>query len=64
MAKRQSFADKVAHAQAKGQHTCPVCGNALQTVKWVTSEMSARKAYRFSQKMVNVCKCNNKEIYG
>ena len=64
MAKKQSFADKVAHAQAKGQNTCPVCGSALQTVKWVSSEVSNRKAHRFTKKMVNVCKCNNKEIYG
>jgi hypothetical protein len=64
MAKRQSFADKVAHAQARGQRSCPQCGSPIQVVKLVTSERSSKGSYRFIQKMVNVCQCNDKEVYG
>lgn len=64
MAKDHSFAAKIARSQLKGQRHCPVCGEPVKTVRWVTSEMSSRNAYRFNQKMVNVCKCNSKEIYG
>jgi hypothetical protein len=64
MAKRQSFADKVAHAQARGQKNCPQCGDPVQVVRLVTSERSSKGSYRFINKMVSVCKCNSKEIYG
>jgi len=64
MAKRQSFADKSAHAQGRGPKNCPQCGNPLQTVRLVTSELSPAGTYRFNRKMVKVCKCNSKEIYG
>ncbi|KPL19950.1 MAG: hypothetical protein AMJ92_00350 [candidate division Zixibacteria bacterium SM23_81] len=64
MAKDHSFAAKVARSTSKGQRNCPVCGGPIQTIRLVTSEISPRNAYRFNQKMVNVCKCNSKEIYG
>jgi hypothetical protein len=64
VAKRQSFADKVAHAQAKGPRNCPQCGGPVQVVQLVVSEQTPAGSYRFNKKMVNVCKCNSKEIYG
>jgi hypothetical protein len=64
VAKDHSFAAKVARGQSKKQRTCPICGGPIQTVRLVTSELSSRNAHRFSQKMVDVCKCNSKEIYG
>ncbi|MCK4272856.1 hypothetical protein KAU04_08175 [bacterium] len=64
MAKRQSFAEKSAHAQSKHQRTCPVCGAAIRSVRWVAAEVSSKNAFKFNHKMVNVCKCNEKEIYG
>jgi hypothetical protein len=64
MAKRQTFADKVAHAAARGPKNCPQCGSPVQWVRLVSSEPSPKGAYRFNQKMVSVCKCNTKEIYG
>jgi len=63
MAKDHSFAAKVARGQAKVAKNCPVCGGSIQTIRFITSELSSRNAYRFNQKMVHVCKCNHKEIY-
>ena len=64
MAKDHSFAAKIARGQAKVAQNCPVCGETIQTVRLVSSELSSRNAYRFSRKMVSVCRCNSKEIYG
>lgn len=64
MAKTQSFAEKVAKAaQSKGTK-CPVCGVIRQPILLVSSERSsATRAWRFNERRVQVCKCNEKEIY-
>ncbi len=64
MAKTQSFADKVAKAALSRGTKCPVCGTIRQPVLLVKSERSAAaKTWRFNERRVQVCKCNEKEIY-
>jgi hypothetical protein len=66
MSKDRSFAAKVAKAlsSSDGNH-CPECGEALSTVRLVVSEKQENKnSWKFNQKFVRVCKCNEKEVYG
>lgn len=66
MAKDQSFAAKVAKASAgvKGDH-CPTCSEAYSTVQLIVSEkVEHNGAWKFNQKFVRVCKCNQSEVYG
>jgi hypothetical protein len=64
MAKVQSFADKAGKGQLKRYPPCPVCGQTIQPVLHVASEKQTNGAYKFRQKHVNVCKCNEKAVYG
>ncbi|RMD91787.1 MAG: hypothetical protein D6814_17770 [Calditrichaeota bacterium] len=65
MAKATSFAEKAAKAAGKKGHICPTCGQHITTVKLVTSERSpVKSSWKFNQRFVAVCKCNEKEIYG
>ena len=66
MAKDQSFAAKVAKAAAseKGNH-CPTCGEIYHNVQLVASQKSEiRNSWKFVQKFIPVCKCNQTEVYG
>ncbi len=67
MAKDRSFAAKVAKALSDGgggSH-CPECGEHLSPVKLVVSEKSEEKnSWKFNQRIVHVCKCNQAEVYG
>ena len=63
MGKGKSFADKVAKQTLDFTLHCPECGESLSNVKMITSERSEDTgAYRFRQKLVKVCKCNEKEL--
>lgn len=64
MAKAQSFADKAAKAQKEKGIKCPKCHGTKQPILYVASERSVRGSVKFSQRRVQVCKCNEKEIYG
>ncbi len=65
MAKAMSFAEKAAKAAGKKGHTCPQCGQPVTTVKLVYSEKSpVKNSWKYNQRFVAVCKCNEKEIYG
>jgi len=66
MAKSASFAAKVAKgAMARSVKVCPQCGQNISAVKLVTSEPSpAKKSWKFNQRFVEVCKCNEDEVYG
>ncbi len=64
MAKKQDFASKTMK-MAKHGKSCPVCGEFYSFV--LKSDMIESKkagAYRFVERNVAVCKCNEKEIYG
>lgn len=67
MAKDRSFAAKVAKGardQLKSRQ-CPKCGEVMNVVKVVASEQkSDLGSWRFKERFVSVCKCNEKEVYG
>ena len=64
MAKQQTFADKAMKSQAAKGNKCPECGNVLQPVLLVASERSASTAsWKFNERRVQVCKCNEEEVY-
>ncbi|MFQ5864906.1 MAG: hypothetical protein ACE5IW_06730 [bacterium] len=66
MSKDRSFAAKVAKALShdSGNH-CPVCGETLNTIQLVVSEKSEKKnSWKFNQRFMRVCKCNEEEVYG
>ncbi len=66
MPKDRSFAAKVAKALSHdGGNHCPECGETLSTVQLVVSEkQEGTNFWRFNQRFVRVCKCNEKEVYG
>ncbi len=65
MAKAKSFVDKLSKASKIKREHCPECGEVLTTIKLITSEKSQKSgAWRFNQKFINICKCNQKEITG
>jgi len=63
MAKQQTFADKAAKAAMQHGKKCQTCGTIKQPVLYVLSEPSKHGSIRFSHRRVQVCKCNEKEIY-
>ncbi|MBM3324935.1 MAG: hypothetical protein FJY66_04640 [Calditrichaeota bacterium] len=65
MAKRQTFADKVAKIKGGGAPHCAACGEVLSVVKIYQSERSpATNRMRMVEKLVKVCKCNSSEVFG
>jgi hypothetical protein len=63
MAKRQSFADKA----SKKAHVklCPICNSAIDAVRLVDPAYSSdKKSWKFKDKIVEICKCNEKAILG
>ena len=66
MSKDRSFAAKVAKATGgKSGNHCPQCGEAYSTVQLVVSEKSvAKQSWKFNDRLVRVCKCNEAEVYG
>lgn len=64
MAKQQSFADKATKAAAIKGSKCPVCGSIFQPVLMVSSERSrTTSSWKFNEHRIQVCKCNEKEVY-
>jgi len=65
MAKDRSFASKTSKTdEVEGDH-CPICGNAYTYLKHVSTARSEKTdAWKYNKKMVRVCSCNAKEIYG
>jgi hypothetical protein len=63
MAKDKSFAAKMAKATMVAK-TCPKCGEVGNMSLVVSSEKKESKdSWIFKEKMVRVCKCNEKEVY-
>ncbi|MGB5105720.1 MAG: hypothetical protein WBP29_03095 [Candidatus Zixiibacteriota bacterium] len=63
MAKRQSFADKA----SKKAHVkiCPVCSTAMEPIRLVDPTFTTdKKSWKFKDKIVEMCKCNQKDILG
>jgi hypothetical protein len=64
MAKQQSFADKAAKAALQKGTKCPVCGTVFQPVLLVSSERSGvTSSWKFNERRIQVCKCNEKQVY-
>jgi len=63
MAKGKTFADKVAKAGQDFHKHCAKCGEAITMIKLITSKQSEKtNAWRFNQKFIGICKCNENEI--
>ena len=63
MAKAKTFADKVSKASQDLTKHCQKCGESITSVKLITSEKSSKTgAWRFNQKQVKMCKCNESEV--
>jgi len=61
MGKSKSFADKM-NKKDSSTH-CSECGESITAVKLISSERSKKiNAWRFNQRFVRVCKCNENEI--
>jgi len=63
MAKQQSFADKATKAAMQHGKKCQTCGSIKQPVLFVVSEPSKNGSIRFNHRRLQVCKCNEKEVY-
>ncbi len=64
MAKQQTFADKAAKAAAVKGSKCPVCGTIFQPILMISSERSrSGSSWKFNERRMQVCKCNEKQIY-
>lgn len=65
MAKRQTFADKVAKVKAAGVPHCPECGEIIAVVKICQVEKDTSTGQRRTiEKFEKVCKCNSGEVFG
>ncbi|HEY4611454.1 MAG TPA: hypothetical protein VII11_00545 [Bacteroidota bacterium] len=64
MAKQQDFAEKAKKGMAEKGVKCLKCGTVKVPMLYVQSTRSAHGSYRFNRQLVQVCKCNEKEIYG
>jgi hypothetical protein len=62
MAKAKSFADKVAKNMMDFKKHCQKCGEPYNTIQLVKAEKSAVGSWRFNDRYVAVCKCNEKEV--
>jgi hypothetical protein len=62
MAKKMSFEDKA--KKQKKTSTCKVCGSSIQYLRLVKSVKNpVTDSWRFSDRNVGVCKCNQAEVY-
>lgn len=61
MAKKQSFSDKA--NKRKNAKSCPVCGGDITHIKLMKA-VNKNGNWRFTNKPVGVCKCNEAEVYG
>ncbi len=63
MAKKQDFASKTMKVAKHGK-SCPVCGEIYSHAKVVNLVSSSDKnSHSFEEKLVAICKCNEKEVY-
>jgi hypothetical protein len=63
MAKSKSFVDKLQKSAHDYTTHCPKCGESYSNIQYITSEKSEKTgAWRFNQKFIGICKCNEQEI--
>jgi uncharacterized C2H2 Zn-finger protein len=63
MAKQQDFAEKAKKASQEKGVKCPKCGSVRVPTLFVQSVQSAHGSYRFNRSRIQICKCNEKQIY-
>jgi hypothetical protein len=63
MAKTQDFAEKVKKAGMERGTKCPKCGSVKTPTLYINSVRTTSGSVRFNRSMVQVCKCNEKEVY-
>ena len=63
MAKVQDFAEKAKKGMQERGLKCPKCGTIKVPMLYVQSVRSEHHSYRFNRQRVQVCKCNEKEIF-
>ncbi len=62
MAKQQTFADKATKLAQHGAK-CEKCGQLRIPTLVIDSEKTAGGSVKYTQRRVQVCKCNEKEVY-
>jgi uncharacterized C2H2 Zn-finger protein len=63
MAKQQDFAEKAKKATMEKGVKCPKCGTVKVPTLYVQSIRSAHGSYRFNRTRIQVCKCNEKQVF-
>ncbi len=63
MAKQQDFAEKAKKATMEKGTKCPKCGTIKVPMLYVQSVRSSHNSYRFNRQRVQLCKCNEKELF-
>jgi hypothetical protein len=63
MAKQTDFAEKAKKASQEKGVKCPKCGSVKVPTLFVQSIRSAHGSYRFNRSRVQICKCNEKQIF-
>ena len=64
MAKQQDFAEKAKKATMERGIKCPKCGTVKTPTLFVSSVKTLAGTVRFNRSLVQVCKCNEQEVYG
>lgn len=62
--KDKSFAAKLGVSKEDRKRHCDTCGETYSYLKVIDSEMGDSGAWKFKEKFVGVCKCNQNEVYG
>lgn len=63
MAKTQDFAEKVKKATMERGLKCPKCSSIKIPTLFINSVKTSGGTFRFNRSLVQVCKCNEKEVY-
>jgi uncharacterized C2H2 Zn-finger protein len=63
MAKAQDFAEKARKATMEKGVKCPKCGTVKVPTLYVQSVRSTHGSYRFNRTHIQVCKCNEKQVF-
>jgi hypothetical protein len=64
MAKQTDFAKKAQKSSEAKGIKCPKCGGVKTPTLYVNAIKTSQGSFRFNRQRVNVCKCNEKEIFG
>jgi len=63
MAKQTDFAEKAKKATMERGVKCPKCGAIKVPTEYINSVKTGMGSFRFNRSLVQVCKCNEKEVY-